>query len=233
MRPVRESLLASVWETSKARSIAKRSDALRATTSTSFSTASEGGEPSSVVTWKTPMELPPMLMGTQSAEQPRPRRLGQASSAVLSGEHHGPRPRCGRAVVGGHDPAPDVVGLRGADQHLPKVGLARIGQEQLGPHARGGLAQRLGHHIEDGRLRSSTSPVRSAGSPRKRSSGRCRIARPHGSRLLAFHLQRVPGEDRDHGAGDGDADGDGPQEVDPGPVCGRAAPGRPWSSAGR
>ena len=85
MRPVRESLLAWVWETSKARNIAKRSDALRATTSTFFSTASGGGERSSVVTWKTPTELPPMLMGTHSAEQWRPRRWGQASRAVLSG----------------------------------------------------------------------------------------------------------------------------------------------------
>ena len=85
MRPVRESLLAWVCETSKARSIANRSDVLRATTSTFFSTASGGGDPSSVVTWKTPVELPPMLMGTHRAEHPRPRRCGQASSAVLSG----------------------------------------------------------------------------------------------------------------------------------------------------
>src|ERR1700722_20538999 len=84
MSPVRESLLAWVWETSKARNIAKRSDALRATTSTSFCTVSEGGDPSSAVTWKTPTELPPMLIGTHSAEQWRPRRLGQASRAVLS-----------------------------------------------------------------------------------------------------------------------------------------------------
>ena len=32
------------------------------------------------------------------------------------------------------------------------------------------------------------------------------------ARLFVFHLQRVAGEDRDHGAGDEDADGDGPQE---------------------
>ena len=85
MSPVRESLLAWVRETSKARNIANRSEALRATASTFFSTSPDGGERSSVVTWKTPKELPPMLMGTQSAEQFRPRRLGQASSAVLSG----------------------------------------------------------------------------------------------------------------------------------------------------
>src|SRR5580658_9753786 len=65
--------------------MANRSDALRATASTFFSTTSDGGEPSSAVTWKTPTELPPILMGTHKAEQWRPRRLGQASSNVLSG----------------------------------------------------------------------------------------------------------------------------------------------------
>ena len=73
-----------------------------------------------------------MLIGTHKAEQRRPRRWGQASSAVLVGEHHGPRPRCGRAVVGRHDAAPDMVLLLAADEHLAEVGRARVSQQQLG-----------------------------------------------------------------------------------------------------
>jgi len=85
MSPVSESLFASLCETSKARSIASRSDALLPTTSTSRRTSSVGGDPSDAVTWKTPTELPPMLTGMQTAEQLRPRRFGHASMALLVG----------------------------------------------------------------------------------------------------------------------------------------------------
>ncbi len=88
---------------------------------------------------------------TQGGAAPAP-QVGAGVERRALGEHHGPGPRCGRAVVGGHDAAADIVRLLAADEHLAEVGRAGVGQQQLGPHARSSLAERLRHQVEDGCL---------------------------------------------------------------------------------
>ena len=88
MRPVRESLLAWVWETSKARSIARRSDCPSCDHLDVLLHASEGGEPSSVVTWKTPIALPLMLTGTHSAEHCSAAKVRTGIERRAGREHH-------------------------------------------------------------------------------------------------------------------------------------------------
>ena len=216
MSPVRESLLAWVWENSKARSIASRSDARRATTSTFASIASEGGVPSSVVTWKTPMELPLMLIGTHNAEQPRPRRFGQASSAVLEGNTMVRALDAAGQSSGDITPHPASSAcavLTSTCRKWAVLESARSSSDRMPGAAWRGLR----HEVEDGRLglrhlecglqgRLELDPMRQIGL--------------HGlvPGLLTLDPQCVPAEDRDHGDRAGEPDGDGPQEVDPGTV---------------
>ena len=146
---MRESLLASVSETWKARSMAKRSDARLITTSTSLLIPSEGGRPSAAVTWTTPTEFPPMLTGIHSAEQARPRQIGASIDGRTLREDHRLPSRGGRAVVGRDHRASGLLRCGRRHQYLSEVSLARVGEEQLGSHVRGSVAQGLGHQIED------------------------------------------------------------------------------------
>ena len=75
-----------------------------------------------------------MLTGTHSAEQPRPRRWGQASMAALTGKTRFV-PDGRRAVVRRDDTAADAVCVARSDQHLSEMGLAGIGEQQLGRQA--------------------------------------------------------------------------------------------------
>ncbi len=143
--------------------------------------------------------------------------VGTGIERRAGGEHHGPCPRGGGAIVGGHDPTTGIVFLSATDEHLSEVGCAGIGKEQLGPHARSSLAESLCHQIEDGRLRLGhlqcglqnrleLDPVGEVGLNGLTSG------------LLTLHPQRVSGDDRRHDDREGPPDGKGPQKVDPGTV---------------
>ena len=62
-----------------------------------------------------------------------------------------PRER-GRTIVRRHDCTARVSFLIRTDQHLSKVGSARIGQKQLCPHVGSGVIERFGNEIEHGLL---------------------------------------------------------------------------------
>ena len=133
--------------------MARRSEARLPTTSMSRRISSEGGDPSADVTWNTPIELPAMLTGIQAAEQPRPRRFGQASSAVLVGNTMVcPWDAAGQSSG---DTTPHPLPSRGArvDQNLAKVRPARVGQEQFGVDVGRGIDQGFTHQVEDRCLR--------------------------------------------------------------------------------
>ena len=119
-----------------------------------------------------------MLIGTHRAEQRRPRRLGQASRAVLSANTmFRDRDAAGQSS-GDMTPQPVVSACAEPDEHLTKVGFARIGQEQLGSHGRSSLAQGLGHDVEDGRFRPGHLQRRLQAGLERDSLGRCRTGSP-------------------------------------------------------
>ena len=148
-----------------------------------------------------------------------PEGRGQASRAVLSGNTMFRAPDAAGQSSGDMTPQPASSACAELTSTWRKCALlesARRSSERMS----GAAWLSASATMSKTESPPSTSPVRSAGWPRRRFSGRRRIERPR-ARLLALHLEGVPGDECDHGARDGHADGDGPQELVPGTVGGR------------
>ena len=158
-----------------------------------------------------------MLMGTHRAEHPRPRRLGQASSAVLSGNTMVRALDAAGQSSGDMTPQPAssawavltstcrkwalLESARSSSDRMPGAAWLRASATRSKTDGFG-----LGH-FQCG-LQAGLE-----GDPLAMSD--CTASQPG---LLHARPEVRVDEDRDHGAGDGQADGNGPQEVDPGTV---------------